>query len=612
MPFIKREFIDSLPDKVDIIATIGKRITLVKKGRDYKACCPFHQEKTPSFSVSSEKQFYHCFGCGEGGGALNFIKKFDNLDFIDAVERLAEENNIAIEYDKESLSIDKSIDEFKTLNQKVSDFYSRQLRTSPAKQKVIDYAKKRGISGEIAKRFEIGFAPPGWDNLYQHFKGSDADIANLFKLGLIVEKNNSSQYYDRFRDRLMFPIHNAKSIIIGFGGRALSDEDKPKYLNSSQSSIFDKSLELYGLDLARKHSKKIDYLLVVEGYMDVVALHCAGLTSCVATLGTATTAQHIKTLSRNTQLIVFCFDGDKAGFNAGIKALKTILSLMTNNLSVKFLFLPDGEDPDSLIKKEGKDKFDARIAKAVPLSNFLFSHLKDNLDFSTIEGKTQFIHQASNLIKQVNYNIYKEQLIQGLALEVGQSMEMVQKTIDSFTIEAKTQNVADEYDNYYQVQDNLQESNNETNGPQFVLQNNAIIKNHISKIITLILNHPAIAKDEIKTRIKKISNSQINTQVLQHIIDIAAFDKVDTYQLIQSFKNQDKIYKRLWALTKGSLKMTESKSENELEDTLSSLERYVLNLKDRQGISNSNSYNSSEQEQIKKNISAKKLPKLKM
>jgi DNA primase len=305
MPLIKRDFIESLSDKVDIISTIGKRITLTKKGKDYKACCPFHEEKTPSFSVSVDKGAYHCFGCGEGGYALSFVQKFDNLDFVDAVERLADENNIEVEYEEKSSPVDKTIPKLKELNQKVCDFFKQSLRTNPAKQKAVDYAKSRGITGEIAKVFDIGFAPPG-NNLYNHFKKNDDDIKNLEKLGLII-KNDNGTYYERFSDRLIFPILNPRNQVVGFGGRALKSSDKAKYLNSSQSPIFDKSSELYGLTYARKFTKKIEYLLVVEGYMDVVGLHSSGITSCVATLGTATTESHIKTLSRNSHLIIFCF-----------------------------------------------------------------------------------------------------------------------------------------------------------------------------------------------------------------------------------------------------------------------------------------------------------------
>ena len=589
MPFIKRDFIDELANKVDIIATISKRVPLIKKGKNYTACCPFHQEKTPSFSVSAEKQAYYCFGCNESGSSISFVQKFDNLDFIEAVERLAEENNITIEYDTKVKPIDKSFAELKNLIQEVNNFYKTQLIKSPIKQQAVDYAKNRGISGIIAKRFEIGFAPAGWDNLYQQFKDNQLQIKYLIELGLIVENQKKpNQYYDRFRSRLMFPIHNVKNQVIGFGGRVLSNEDSPKYLNSSQSRLFDKSGELYGLYQARKYSKKIDYLLVVEGYMDVVALHEGGITKCVATLGTAVTQQHLQILKRNTKNIIFCFDGDKAGFNAGVKALKLGLPLICAEMNLKFLFLATGEDPDSAIKKEGKKGFKEKIDNAYTLSKFLFSYLKSGLDFTTIEGKTEFLQIASELIKTVKYSIYQEQLIQGLADEVGQSLEIVQKIINSKDI------------------------NNSKKIPQIspqivtakdtqVIDNTT--KNFVRKLLSLILNNPSIINNELLAVVRKIPQ----TKILQDIINNIEFDEnVTTEMLLRPYKGQEKVYQRLLSFTKNILVLTEVEAKNELKQTLTSIKEYQKQQERQQQIYNSNSYNNDKQKVISNSFKNKK------
>ena len=370
MPYISQSFIDELPNQVDIVDLINKRVPLKKSGSDYRAPCPFHGGKNSNFAVNAHKQFYHCFKCGESGGAISFIQKFDNLNFVEAIETIASECGLAIEYDSNSKPVDPRFERYRLLSQKVGEFYTAQLRNSPAKDKAVQYAKARVISGAIAKRFELGFATPSNKDLLVHCENNEQEVTDLKTLGLVKE----GQYgdYDFFRDRLMFPIHNTKGNIIAFGGRAFENDAKAKYLNSSESVIFSKSKELYGLHHARKYSRSMDYMLVVEGYMDVVALHQAGITKVVATLGTATSPEHLKILIRTSNVIVFCFDGDDAGRAAAWKALKITLSVIKAGATFKFLFLPDGEDPDSLVKKESAKAFEERISKAQPLSQFLF------------------------------------------------------------------------------------------------------------------------------------------------------------------------------------------------------------------------------------------------
>ena len=306
MPFIDRDFINDLPNRVDIVALINKRVALKKAGKDYKACCPFHEEKTPSFTVVPSKQIYHCFGCGEGGGIIDFVMKFDHLAFVEAIETVAGESGISVVYDQTAKPVDKRFNRYNQIMGELNVFYQDQLKSSTAKNKVVNYAKKRGISGSIAKRFELGFAPPGWTNLFDQFKKTDESIEDLLAMGMIVpKKDKKDDYYDRFRDRLMFPIHNTKGSVIGFGGRVLSSQDNPKYLNSPETPLFSKSKELYGLYHCRKYSRRIESILVVEGYMDVIALHQQGVTNVVATLGTATTPAHLQILSRSAETIVF-------------------------------------------------------------------------------------------------------------------------------------------------------------------------------------------------------------------------------------------------------------------------------------------------------------------
>jgi DNA primase len=373
MPFIDRDFINDLPNRVDIVGLINKRVSLKKAGKDYKACCPFHEEKTPSFTVVPTKQIYHCFGCGESGGVIDFIMKFDHLAFVEAIETVAGESGISVIYDQTAKPVDSRFKRYNNLMAELSSFYQNQLKQSPAKKKVVDYAKKRGISGSIAKRFELGFAAPGWSNLFDNYKSSEESIQDLVVMGMLVsKKDKENDYYDRFRDRLMFPIHNTKGNVIGFGGRVLSSKDNPKYLNSPETPLFSKSKELYGLYQVKQAHKDPSRILVVEGCMDVVALGQFGVDYAVASLGTATTPDHIKLLFRHTSNIVCCFDGDSAGKKAAWRALENALPHLQDGRSIHFMFLEDGEDPDSYIQTNGKDALEAEILKAKPLSDFLF------------------------------------------------------------------------------------------------------------------------------------------------------------------------------------------------------------------------------------------------
>ncbi|MEW8281341.1 MAG: DNA primase, partial [Candidatus Thiodiazotropha taylori] len=343
---IPTHFIDQLLNRVDIVDVINRRVTLKKAGKEFQACCPFHDEKTPSFTVSPSKQFYHCFGCGAHGSAIGFLMEYDNLGFVEAVEELAQ--SAGLEVPREGGNEQgPDLRPLYELMEKTARFYQHQLKHHAESPAAVDYLKSRGMSGQIAASYGIGFAPPGWDNLTGTLGSDKASLERLNKCGLLSESNGKQ--YDRFRNRIIFPIRDPRGRTIGFGGRVLGD-DKPKYLNSPETPLFHKGRELYGLYEARQANREISNLLVVEGYMDVVALAQHNIQNAVATLGTATTHEHLELIFRNCPEVIFCFDGDRAGRDAAWKALNTSLPLMRDGREVRFLFLPQGEDPDTQVR----------------------------------------------------------------------------------------------------------------------------------------------------------------------------------------------------------------------------------------------------------------------
>ena len=413
---IPSEFIDQLLSKADIVDVINARIPLKKAGREYHACCPFHHEKTPSFTVSPVKQFYHCFGCGMHGSAISFLMEYDNLTFPDAVEELARQAGVEVPREGN----DFQGPDYRPLYELLEEcrkFFSWQLRNHASAQTAIDYLKQRGLSGDVAATYQIGFAPQGWDNILKQIGTTTKRLEQLTETGMVTQNEDKKQY-DRFRERIMFPIRDRRGRVIGFGGRILGD-GKPKYLNSPETPIFHKGQELYGLYEARQAQKQINKLLVVEGYMDVVAVAQFGINYAVATLGTATTAQHIELIFRTTQEVIFCFDGDRAGRAAAWKALETVLPHMRDGKQAGFLFLPDNEDPDTLIRKEGKEKFEERINNALPLSEYLFSKIEEQVDTRSIDGKVRYAELLKPYIEQLPTGLFKEMLNQQLNDMVG-------------------------------------------------------------------------------------------------------------------------------------------------------------------------------------------------
>ena len=399
---IPESFIQELLNRVDVVDVIDKSVPLKKAGANYSACCPFHNEKSPSFTVSPTKQFYHCFGCGAHGTAIGFLMEYAGLSFIEAINDLAKNVGMIVpkedstpqsrEADAQNKTIKLGLQE--TLQQ-AANYYKAQLKESP---RAIDYLKGRGLSGVIAAKFQIGYAPAGWQNLQNVFANYENEALQI--AGLVVE-NDQGKRYDRFRDRIMFPIHDQKGQVIGFGGRVINNEESPKYYNSPETPLFQKGHELYGLFVARRAIRDAGRVLVVEGYMDVVALAQFGIEYAVAALGTATTPFHITKLMRQTDEIVFCFDGDNAGRTAAWRAAMNALPALTDGLKLRFLFLPKEHDPDSYVREFGKDKIEAEMQAAMPLSQYIVQHLSEKNPLNSQEDKVQFLNEAEPILRQI-------------------------------------------------------------------------------------------------------------------------------------------------------------------------------------------------------------------
>jgi len=419
---IPQAFIDELIGRADIVEIINARVPLKRAGREFRANCPFHNEKTPSFWVSPAKQFYHCFGCGAHGTVISFLMNYDRLSFIEAVEDLAQRLGVEVPREGGGQGAAPSVSEdLYSLMTKVATFYQEQLAAS---ERARDYARKRGLTRDIAAKFGIGYAPDSWNEVLKRFGASEASRAMLLELGLIREREREKGegHYDYFRDRLMFPIRDQRGRVIAFGGRVL-DAGEPKYLNSPETALFHKGRELYGLYEVRQDRAPLTRLIVVEGYMDVVRLHQAGIGYAVATLGTSTTPEHLKRAFRLVREILFCFDGDKAGRAAAWRALGNALPETQAGRELKFLFLPEGEDPDSLVGKEGKAAFEARYAGALPLSEYLVAHLTAAIDISHADGKARFVAEARPLVERVPAGAYRELLLDRLAQAIGVSAQ---------------------------------------------------------------------------------------------------------------------------------------------------------------------------------------------
>ena len=423
---IPPQFIDDLLTRVDIVDIVDARVPLKKAGKNLHACCPFHNEKTPSFTVSPDKQFYHCFGCGAHGTAVSFLMEYDQMSFPESIQELADSVGMTVPT-TQSFSPSPAKKNLYDLLDRVSQYYSQQLQTHPQHTIFLDYLKRRGLSAEVIEKFGIGMAPDGWDNVLKLFGTDEHNRKQLNEAGLL-SSNDKGRTYDRFRNRLMFPIRDRRGRVVGFGGRVL-DDSTPKYLNSPETPIFHKGSELYGLFQARKAHRKLEKVIIVEGYMDVVALADHGVTNAVATLGTATTPDHLRQLTRIPE-IIFCFDGDRAGREAAWRAAENALPMLGGNNQFKFMFLADGEDPDSIVQKHGQQGFNNLVEQAKNYSDFFFDTLESKLDTSSMDGRARLVESAKPYLKHIPSGVYRDMLEQQLAERAQTSTAILAKHLE--------------------------------------------------------------------------------------------------------------------------------------------------------------------------------------
>ncbi len=507
---IPQDFIDTVLARVDIVEVIDPRVTLKKSGANYSACCPFHNEKTPSFSVSQPKQFYHCFGCGVNGNAISFLMEYDNMHFVDAIETLAESVGMEVPRDAAQKRSADDIKPLYTLMASVSTFYQAQLRQS---QEAIDYLKARGLSGETAKRFDIGYIPDGWDTLQQHIPGEDQA---LIKTGMLIKPDGGKRPYQRFRNRIMFPIKDSRGRVIGFGGRVL-DNQEPKYLNSPETPLFHKGSEVYGLFEARKAAQDHGSVIVVEGYMDVVALAEHGIENVVATLGTAANEQHSQLLFKTVPTLVFCFDGDRAGRAAAWRALQATLPCLNDGRDAHFLFLPDGEDPDSVVKAGGAANFNDLMAQRISIIDYLYQHLSEDIDMGSIGGKAQLAEKAKPLLKTIPAGVYKQLATQRLEALIGLSLGVNKAGVNQ---SGYTQN-------------NSRPGN--TTRPRQRDEGGLTI---MSRAVLLCLQHPEVAIELPTTSAQSINTEWAGAHILQQLISSIQSDHtITTARLLERFRD---------------------------------------------------------------------------
>ncbi len=425
---IPKSFIDDVVERTDIVDLIDAKVPLKKAGKNYQACCPFHNEKSPSFSVSPEKQFYHCFGCGAHGNAISFLMEYEQLEFVEAIEELARLHSLEVPREDskgksqkfESVSREQKLSDYDLL-ETAAKFFQHQLKHDENSSKVIEYLKSRNLSGQTCQQYGIGYAPDSWDKALKTLAKTPEQKQQLADLKVLTQ-NDSGRVYDFFRNRVMFPIRDKRGRVVGFGGRVI-DDSLPKYLNSPETRVFHKGHELYGFYQAKNANAKLEQVLIVEGYMDVVSLAQQGISYAVAALGTATTPEHMSLLFRNTKKVICCYDGDRAGRDAAWRALENALPHLKDGIDLRFAFLPDGEDPDTMVQKEGKEAFEQRMAAATPLLTYFFEHFLADLDITTDAGKSALQASAKPLIEQVPSDYYQEALKAKLAQLLGKQID---------------------------------------------------------------------------------------------------------------------------------------------------------------------------------------------
>lgn len=540
---IPQHFIDELIARTDIAEVIGARVRLKKAGHEFKACCPFHDEKTPSFTVSPAKQFYHCFGCGVHGTALGFIMEFEGLGFVEAVEDLAGQAGMTIPREEGDEKTRPRTEAYATLAE-ASAFYSQNLKNATV---AVDYLKVRGLSGEIAKEFAVGYAPDSWDGLGRSVGAEATARKNLIDTGMIKPRAGGDGCYDMFRDRVMFPIRDTRGRVIAFGGRALGDGE-PKYLNSPESPLFHKGRELYGLYEARQALRDISTLLVVEGYMDVVGLAQHGIRNAVATLGTACTEAHLDRLFRISENVIFCFDGDRAGLKAAWRALENSLTSMREGRRIDFLFLPDGQDPDSLVMAEGEDKFRDRMSRAEPLSEYLVRHLSEQTNLDHVDGRAKFVELARPLIDRLPDGVFREMLVD----RVAQAVRMETPRLRGLLGGAKRA-----------APKPMRRAQHRTSTGR---------GNLVRQAITLILHYPQIAA-QVKTPEGLADVDQPGVDVLARLLaELQQTVGLSTAAILERWR-EDKVGSHLATLAASELLVEEEGAVDELRNSLSQLVR---------------------------------------
>ncbi len=562
---IPKHFISDLIDKADIVEVIEKRMPLKKAGKNYQACCPFHNEKTPSFSVSPDKQFYYCFGCGATGNVISFIMEYDRLGFVEAVEDLA--HSLALEVPREQQNDNEASDKayLYQIMEKATQFFQKQLKQQD--HKAVTYLKQRGISGEVARDFRMGYALNEWQQLENELGKSQQQY--LVRCGMMIEK--PPKCYDRFRDRIMFPIRDRRGRVIAFGGRVI-DQGEPKYLNSPETEIFHKNQSLYGLYEALQAQKKIEWFLIVEGYMDVVALAEFGIKNAVATLGTATSDHHIQQLFRISPTLVFCFDGDRAGRDAALRALNHSLAFIRDNREIRFMFLPESDDPDSYVRQHGAQAFLDATQSAQTLFEFLLNHLKSQVDLSRFEGPGKLANLAKPFINQINDDIHRERFITQLANDVNIGKDKLMQLLAS-----------------------PQSPKQETKAKQTSLRTPPGQPSLIRQAITLLLHAPATAQNisniEWIQSLKR-PGSQLLFQILEQL---QQQPNLSTGALIEYWRDSEH-YRHLLTLASEKVITPIEGISAELTDILSSLRRSDLELRRDELLNHSKEHHLSQSE----------------
>ncbi len=524
---IPQSFIDEIVARSDIVELIGARVALKKSGREFKACCPFHNEKSPSFWVSPDKQFYHCFGCGAHGTVVGFLMQYEKLGFVDAVADLAQRAGLELPREAQTSQIPGGADLHDVMAQ-ASRFFEQNLADNSRAQK---YLAKRGIDAPTAARFALGYATDSWNALLNRFGLEEEDRRRLLQGGLIIERDargteRQTSFYDRFRDRLIFPIRDSRGRVIAFGGRIL-DQGEPKYLNSPETPLFHKGRELYGLYEARQARTDFKRLMIVEGYMDVVRLHQAGITYAVATLGTATTQEHLHKVFRMTSELVFCFDGDRAGRQAAWRALENALSLARDGRELKFLFLPEGHDPDTLVAEEGPAAFEARLTSALPLSEYLIQHLLLEVDLTHVDGRAKLAALARPLFARLPEGVYRELLVDRLAGQIRMSAPKLQSLLLAAT-PPKDSAAATPLGSKPQVKH---------------ARMSAGRGNMLTQAISLVLHYPAAAHAVTHREQLKLLN-KAGVAVLDEMLEAALGDAASTAALLERWRDRPE-YDRL-------------------------------------------------------------------